>query len=564
MLSELHVKDFALIEDARISFGEGLNIFTGETGAGKSILIDAVNAALGVKTPKTFIRKGAEEARIELVFDVTDEKLSSKLAALDASPDEDGLLIISKIIQKTRSLSRINDNAVTSARLREVTALLVNMHGQNEQQYLFRRSMHLQILDGYCAQAAAPVKARLSEVFRDHTEAQKELESLQMDESSRLRELDLLRYEINEIEQADLQEGEEEKLAELHKRFQNSRRIADALEAARSALGSERGDNASDRIGRAARELNSALTYDAGLGGICELIGTIEGLTSDLMDEIDRYMDGLSFSPEEQSAVESRLDTIRNTEAKYGRGYDEVMAALKERRDRLEVLDDIGERRAQLGARLEAVRAELDSLCEELSRIRQEHAGQLVSDILRHLSDLNFPGVRFTMKFGRLDGYTANGYDEAEFYLAANPGEDLMPLAEVASGGELSRVMLAVKTALADADEIPTLIFDEIDAGISGRAAQKVSEKLSLIGRRRQVICVTHLAQIAAMADRNFRIEKHSADGHTVTSVTLLDRSETVEELARILGGVEITDAVIQNAEEMRSLADALKGQEGI
>ncbi|MBQ1414541.1 MAG: hypothetical protein IIY92_01255, partial [Lachnospiraceae bacterium] len=381
------------------------------------------------------------------------------------------------------------------------------------------------------------------------------------DESARLRETDLLRYEIGEIEAAALRPGEEEALAAEHKKMQNARRIMESLGAVREAFGSEGYDNASDRIGKAARALAQAAEYDPRIAGMHETAETIESLAGDLLGEVNTYLDDLSFSGEDQARVEERLDLIRNIEAKYGRGYEEVMAALESRTERLAVLEDLDRRKALLEKELADAESVLKDASEELSALRMREAGKLAEEIRGHLEDLNFLQVRFSVELSRTEGYTANGIDEAEFYISTNPGEDLQPLAKVASGGELSRVMLAVKTVLADADDIGTLIFDEIDAGISGRTAQKVSEKLALIAKSRQVICITHLAQIAAMADRHFRIEKRSGEDKTSTYISALGERETVEELARILGGVAVTEAVMDNAREMKQLALELKLQ---
>ena len=561
MLLNLHVKNFALIDDADVSFGEGLNIFTGETGAGKSLLIDAIGAALGVKTSADMIRRGKDRAEIELVFGPVDPRTAEELAELDAAPDEEGMLVIVKTILAGRSLNRINDRSVTASKLREVTSKLVHIHGQHEHQELFRRSEHLRILDSWCAKESVPLKRRTADAYRAWTGRKEALAELDIDESARLRETDLLRYEIGEIEAAALRPGEEEALAAEHKKMQNARRIMESLGAVREAFGSEGYDNASDRIGKAARALAQAAEYDPRIAGMHETAETIESLAGDLLGEVNTYLDDLSFSGEDQARVEERLDLIRNIEAKYGRGYEEVMAALESRTERLAVLEDLDRRKALLEKELADAERVLKEASEQLSALRAREAGKLAEEIRGHLEDLNFLQVRFSVELSRTEGYTANGIDEAEFYISTNPGEDLQPLAKVASGGELSRVMLAVKTVLADADDIGTLIFDEIDAGISGRTAQKVSEKLALIAKSRQVICITHLAQIAAMADRHFRIEKRSGEDKTSTYISALGERETVEELARILGGVAVTEAVMDNAREMKQLALELKLQ---
>ena len=559
MLLNLHVKNFALIDDADVSFGEGLNIFTGETGAGKSLLIDAIGAALGVKTSGNMIRHGEERAQVELVFGPVEGAAAQELEEMDAGPDEEGMIVIAKTILPGRSLNKINDRSVTAQKLRDVTAKLVHIHGQNEHQYLFRKSEHLRILDSWCRKESGPLKERVSAAYRVYTGLRKELEELDIDESARLRETDLLKYEIREIEEAALKRGEEEELENAHKKMRNARRIAEALGTAREAFGSDGYDSASDSVGKAVHALSVAAEYDPALAGMHESAVTVESLMADLAAEIDGYLDDLAFSEEDHARVENRLDVIRNLEAKYGRDYDAVMSAYETRSQRLGVLENLDRRKAELEKELGTAEKVLEEASDALTALRTREALNLAAEIRRHLEDLNFLQVRFEVRISPAQDYGPNGRDEAEFYISMNPGEELQPLAKTASGGELSRIMLAVKTVLADADDIGTLIFDEIDAGISGRTAQKVSEKLALIAKSRQVICITHLAQIAAMADRHFRIEKRTEENRTATHIALLDQDDTVEELARILGGVSVTEAVMDNAREMKKLALELK-----
>lgn len=561
MLLNLHVKNFALIDEADVAFEEGLNILTGETGAGKSILIDAVSAALGAKTSKGYIRSGADQAWVELVFSVDTKYMAQAMRDLDVEPDEDGLVIISKRIMETRNINKINDVTVTAAKLREVTSLLIDIHGQHEHQSLFHKAKHLEILDAYCKTEIDPVKKELDRVYREYVTKKKELGSYQMDEETRQRELDFIRFEIDEIEHAAVKDGEEEELTALYRKMMHARKIAEGLGSVCDCLGSDRYDSAGEQISRATKDLADVSEYDDALQNMAVQMEEIESLMSDLLREVKDYLDDLTFEEEAFVETERRLDVIRGIMAKYGRDYESIQEALAERQEKVERLENYETTRQALLEKIDELEDELEELCGKLSYIRKKESFKLVEFIHNALVDLNFLDVQFTMEFTHLDHYTRNGYDEAEFMISTNPGEPVRPLGQVASGGELSRIMLAVKAVLADSDAIPTLIFDEIDTGISGRTAQKVSEKLAYIARNHQVLCITHLPQIAAMADNHFKIEKQVDGGKTSTTITKLKQEQMVEELARLLGGVTITDAVLDNAREMKALAKTVKYQ---
>ena len=532
MLLDLHVKNLALIEKAEISFEEGLNILTGETGAGKSIIIGSVNIALGGKVPKDIIRQGAEYAYVELVFCVTEPEKKALLQAMDVMLPEDGTLIISKKIMPSRSVSKINDETVTAAKLKEITSLLIDIHGQHEHQSLLYKSKHLQILDAYAKSNTIPLKNTIAQTYRTYRELQERIEALSMDKESRLREADFCRFEIEELENADLREGEEEELTVLYRRFQHGQKIMEGLSAADRALEGE-------GVSVALKEIDRVAEYDEALAPIRDQLYDADSIIRDIIHDISSYIDGFSFDEEEFQRIGDRLDIIHGLQAKYG----------------LEELENHDLILEQLKKELAETERKLEEESRKLSKIRQKAAAEMVDRIRQGLIDLNFIDVQFDMKFEILDHYTPGGFDEAEFLISTNPGEPVRPLGTVASGGELSRIMLAIKAVLADTDEIPTLIFDEIDTGISGRTAQKVSEKLSYIGKSHQVICITHLPQIAAMADAHYEIAKAAADGRTTTTIRRLDEEQMVQELARLLGGAEITEAVYDNAREMKKLA---------
>lgn len=551
MLLELHVKNLALIEQADVEFGEGLNIMTGETGAGKSIIIGSVNLALGQKASKEIIRSGAEWAYVELVFSVEEEKRAA-LAALDVYPDQDGVLVITRKITASRSVSRINDETVTVARLRQVTGLLIDIHGQHEHQSLLHSSKHLEILDTYAKSRLHSLKPDIETAYQRYKVLEEKLEAMCSDEESRRREADFLQFEIGEITDAALKEGEEELLTETCRRCYHGRKIQESLSAAYDAVETE-------GLGRAMHQLSQVVAYDNALQPIQDQLYDAESILNDARHSISEYMETLYVDEEELSRIESRLDQIHNLQAKYGNTVAKIQAALEEKQARLEELEHFDEYRRQTEEEYKKVTERLEILCQALSEERQKAALSLTENIRAGLVELNFLDVRFEMEFHRLDHFTTNGFDEAEFKISTNPGEPVRSLGLVASGGELSRIMLAIKTVLADSDDIPTLIFDEIDTGISGRTAQKVSRQLAVISGSHQVICITHLPQIAAMADCHFEIAKSADQGKTRTQIFRLSQEEMVKELARLLGGAEITAAVRENAGEMKRLAEEQK-----
>lgn len=548
MLFHLSVRNLALIDSAEVEFEEGLNILTGETGAGKSVIIGSVNAALGGKTSKDMIRQGCDYAYVELVFSVTDEKKRRELAAREVCPDADGNLIISKKIMPSRSISRINDETVTAARLREITGILIDIHGQHEHQSLLYHAKHLEILDEYGKSRIAKLKEQTAEAYQEYAAVKKKLEYYQSGREQLLRETDFLRFEIEEIENAGLKPGEEEELESAYRRFSNSRRIVESLSEAYQAVNG-------DTVARALLAVEKAAEYDEGISGIRDQLYDVDALMSDLNREISSYMEEMTFDEAAFRETEERLDLIRGLENKYGDTIEKVLDSLDKKREKLEELEHFDLRREETERRFAQLEERLETLCGELSEIRRETAQTLTERMREGLSDLNFLNVEFTMEFRRLSHYTAGGFDEAEFLISTNPGEPPRPLGAVASGGELSRIMLAIKAVLAETDDIPTLIFDEIDTGISGRTAQMVSEKLSLIAGSHQVICITHLPQIAAMADSHYEIRKTAKENRTVTQIKRLSEEQMTDELARLLGGAEITEAVRQNAREMRALA---------
>ena len=553
MLLGLHVKNLALIEKAEVEFAEGLNILTGETGAGKSIIIGSVGLALGGKASKDLIRQGEDTAFVELIFSVDDADTKEALAALDIVPDEDGLLIISKKITPTRSTSRINDETVTTGRLCSVTGLLLDMHGQHDHQSLLHKQKHLDILDEYSQSETGQLKTQVTAGYKKYQALKHALSEFSLDEDGRRREADFTRFEIDEIENAGIRPGEEEELAARYRKFVYGQKIADCMQAAYRAIDT-------DEIGRALRDVESVVQYDDALAEIALGLADAEAILSDLNRSISDYMNDMEFDEEDFRKTEDRLEFVRGLMAKYGSTEEAILEALKEKKKRLEELEHYDELAAEAKWAFETQEKEMCLLCEKLSAGRKKAAAVLEERIREELLDLNFLHVEFKIDVRPLEHFGALGSDEVEFLISTNPGSSVpRPLGEVASGGELSRIMLAIKTVLADTDDIPTLIFDEIDTGISGRTAQMVSERLSYIARKHQVLCITHLPQIAAMADTHFEIKKMVENGKTVTKIHRLNEEEQIEELARLLGGAEITEAVRENAREMKRLADEKK-----
>ncbi|WP_177957704.1 DNA repair protein RecN [Eubacterium ramulus] len=558
MLLNLHVKNLALIEESEVTFGSGLNILSGETGAGKSIIIGSVNLALGGKVSKSMLRENAEFALVELIFSVEHKVQEAALRELEVYPEDGEIIMSRKIYASGRSVCRINSETVSQALMRKVASLLIDIHGQHEHESLLAKRNHMKYLDAYAKRELEAPKAELTKEYEHYTEIRKKLEEASLDAEQQAREISFLQYEIEEIENADLRIGEDEELEEDYRRMSHGRKIMESA-AECQELCSEGSDNAADQIGRAVRALHAVSQFDESFAAFSEQLEEIESLFSDFNRDLAGYVSELDFSEEAFQSVEERLNLINHLKAKYGKTIERILQEKQTKEEKLDQLQHYEEYRSELEGTLKSSEAALQHCCETVTDIRKKYAKELSDQTRQALLDLNFLDVQFEMEFGRLDHYTANGWDETRFMISTNPGEPLKPLDAVASGGELSRIMLALKTVLAENDEIETLIFDEIDSGISGRTAQMVAEKIKLTGKNHQIICITHLPQIAAMADHHFLIEKTSSADVTISNIRSLDREESIQELARMLGGVKITDAVLTNAKEMKEMADAVR-----
>lgn len=556
MLLNLHVKNLAIIEELDVEFNEHLNIITGETGAGKSVILGSVNLALGGKVNKEMIRQGADYALVELLFQIDDDALLKELEA-EGYTLEEGELLLSRKMMASKSICRINGENATAAALRALGAYLIDIHSQHEHQSLFSKDKHLELLDQYARNEIKDYIQEIAGAVTEYHKIQSELAQSDMPKEERLRELSFLEYENNEIEEASIQPGEEEKLEEEYRHLSNAQSVLVSLGQVYQLL-SEGEQSVAELIGRAARTMAECKEPDGRIAGMAEQLSDADSIIHDLNRDISDYLSSQTPDEARLHEVEERLDLIRRLISKYG-SEEEIMKHMEENAAKILRLKNYETYERELLERKETLEHQLTENCSKITEIRKKYAKGLSEKITDTLLELNFSDVRFEIRFQELDHFTKNGRDEVEFYISTNPGEPPAPIGKVASGGELSRIMLALKSVFAEHDQIPTLIFDEIDTGISGRTAQKVSEKLSVIADTHQIICITHLPQIAAMADQHYVIQKTVEEERTSTAIYPLSDEETTDELARILGGAQITDKVRENALEMRQLAEQYK-----
>ena len=552
MLSLLHIENIAVIEQAEIRFDDGFNVLTGETGAGKSIVIDAIGAVLGERTSRDLIRTGARSARVEAVF--------SKLPALSwfdengVGPDENGELLLQRELHPDgKNVCRAGGRLLTVSQLRALGQQLLDIHGQHEGQLLLDEERHLEYLDRFGGLEVEVDEYRIR--FTALSALRKEIASLQMDEAERERRIDSLNFQINELERADLKVGEEESLLVRRDLLRNAEKLIDAVQNAYYALyGSEDTEGAVALIGDAEYSLNGVRRINDDLNDLTEKLTQLRYSADDVAEQIRDLRDSFDFTPGELDEVESRLDVIYRLRKKYGNTVEEMLEYLDKCRKELNQIQDFDDTRIRLEKKLAAAKVEAEKRAEHLSSLRKEAAVLLQERIQTELSQLDMPKVRFCAQFALKDcqdGLDGTGMDQVRFLMSANVGEDPKPIARIASGGELARVMLALKSVLAENDDIATLIFDEVDTGVSGRAARKVAEKMADIAGSKQVLCVTHLSQIAAMADTHFSVEKGEREGRTFTQVERLSMDRRKEELARLTGGATVTEIQLESAGQL-------------
>ena len=559
MLLNVHIKNIALIDDANVNFTDNLNILTGETGAGKSIIMGALKIGMGDKLPKDIVREADKEGFCQLLFLVDDEQVFEQIKQIGIEPTDDGEILITRRIMNSRTINTINDMAVTAAKLREVSAFLIDIHTQHQQQTLMKKNEHMKLLDKFGKSSIEPLRQVVAKRHAEYETLVEQMNSLSMDEAERTRRAEFLKYQIAEIESANVKPGEDEDIEHQYNKMVNSRDIVAAASEVYSVTGYESQSSAGNEIGRVLGNLKGIKELDDEIDGLYGQLENIDALLNDFNVELSNYMQSMNFDDSEFREVESRLDVINDIKGKYGNTIDDVDRYLEESKAEYEKLSEYDEYIAELSGKINKAKKLMLDAADKLSVERKKQAKLMCREIKAALSDLSFMQLDFDMVFDRLPECTANGIDDCYFVISTNVGEKMRPLYDVASGGELSRIMLAVKSCMAAEDNIGTLVFDEIDVGISGRAAQAVAEKMALISRKHQVISITHLPQIAAMADSHYLIEKSADAGKTVTKIVRLSDAESVTEIARLLGGASITDAVMGNALEMKQMAEKTK-----
>lgn len=558
MLLNMHIKNIVLIDELDIDFEKGLNILTGETGAGKSMIVGSLGIGLGGKFSRELLRNPNEDGLVELCFSVDSDSVGKELSALEIEPTQEGEILISRRLSGSRVVNRINDITVTASKVKAVSECLMNLHAQHEQQTLLKPAKHLEILDAF-GNSILPLKQRVAACYREYDAVREQLDSMTMDSAERTKRQDFIQYEMNEISEAHLTVGEDDALEAFYKKMNSARDIIAIAGEVYDITGYEKNNSAGNDISRALQSLKRLNSYDHDAEGIVSMLTDIDALMNDFNRELSEYMSDMEFDPTVYEETEERLNLINHLKAKYGRTVEEILITydnLAAEYENLQQYDETVERLTREKSRLFE---ELVKKSDLLTAERKAQAVKLCRLIEDALKELNFSQVIFNMKFEETREYSANGHDAACFMISTNVGEPERPLYEVASGGELSRIMLAVKSCLANEEDTPTLVFDEVDVGISGITAQKVARMMRKIARTHQVISITHLPQIAAMADVNYLIYKKVVNNKTITDICKLDKEGAVLEIARLLGGENQTDNVISSAREMKGLADTEK-----
>ena len=550
MLAQLYIENIAVIEKCSIDFQKGFNILTGETGAGKSIVIDAINAVLGGRASREIVRSGAKAASVSALFTGVQAGTVACLEELGLAPDEDGNLLLQREIRaEGKTTCRINGRPATVAMLREVGVTLLSILGQHESYELLSPEQHVEYVDSFGG--LEDLRQQYGQVYARLRAVKKEWDSLLMDENQKARRMDLLRYQIEELEAGAIQPGEQEELSQQRALFRNSEKVAESIASAKNALdGDEETAGAVTAVGAAADALEAAASFLPSLTGTAQKLRDLEYGLQDCLEEVRDAEETLEYDPARLEQVENRLDQLYRLSLKYGSTEEEMLEFLEKSRSELLTIQLSDEKAQELEAEYESCKEQATQLAKSLSAGRRKAAGELASRVREELVFLDMPNVEFQVEQLRCP-LNPLGCDKIQFLLSTNPGEPVRPMSKIASGGELSRIMLAIKTVLSATDQIETLIFDEVDTGISGSAARKVGLKLQQVSQNRQVLCVTHLAQIAALADAHFLISKTIEEHKTFTQVRPLDFEGRKGEIARIMGGTEITPLLLQNAEEM-------------
>ncbi len=556
MLVNLHVKNLALIEEENIDFSEGLNILTGETGAGKSIILGSISAALGAKCSPEFIRTGCEYGLAEVTFSIEDNASKELIKDLGVLDIDEGELVISRKISPQRSQFKVNGQSFTASQTRQLANLLINIHGQRDNLILIDENNQLNVIDEYCMDYIKDTLIDFKEAYKNYKSLKAELDELDINEEERQRQISFLEYEINEIESATLTINEDEEVEKKYNKMRNFQKIMEELDTSSNLLYLGE-DNISDMISEIFRSVTKASEYDESLVDAKNTLSSIEDLIGDVSHQISNYISDLEFNEEEFNQLEQRLDLINNLKMKYGKTIEQILLSLEEKQNKLEALENLNSVVDRKKEELKRAKDKALSLAKTLSDTRKEKAMALKKEFIKALKELNFLDVKFEIEFNTKEMGT-NGIDEITFMISTNPGEELKPLAKVSSGGELSRIMLAIKSVMASKNDQKTYIFDEIDAGISGKTASLVATKLAKLSNHNQIICITHLPQIAAMASKHFIIEKSLANNRTISNIRGLNEEDSLKELARLLGDGEITKATLLNATELKRKAKDL------
>ena len=553
MLVNLHVKNLALIEEENIDFSEGLNILTGETGAGKSIILGSISAALGAKCSPEFIRTGCEYGLAEVTFSIEDNASKELIKDLGVLDIDEGELVISRKISPQRSQFKVNGQSFTASQTRQLANLLINIHGQRDNLILIDENNQLNVIDEYCMDYIKDTLINFKEAYKNYKSLKAELDELDINEEERQRQISFLEYEINEIESATLTINEDEEVEKKYNKMRNFQKIMEELDTSSNLLYLGE-DNISDMISEIFRAVTKASEYDESLVDARNTLSSIEDLIGDVSHQISNYISDLEFNEEEFNQLEQRLDLINNLKMKYGKTIEQILLSLEEKQNKLEELENLNSVVDKKKEELKKAKDKALSLAKVISDTRKEKAMALKKEFIKALKELNFLDVKFEIEFNTKE----MGTNGITFMISTNPGEELKPLAKVSSGGELSRIMLAIKSVMASKNDQKTYIFDEIDAGISGKTASLVATKLAKLSNHNQIICITHLPQIAAMASKHFIIEKSLANNRTISNIRGLNEEDSLKELARLLGDGEITKATLLNATELKRKAKDL------
>lgn len=549
MLESLAVKNFALIKEAHIDFKNNLNVLTGETGSGKSILIGSINLALGMRASKDYMRDENEDTTVSIAFEVKDKDTLDFIKEQDIPVDEDGKIIIYRRITKDKNIAKINDEPSTLNKIKEVTEKLIDIYGQHDGESLRKNAKHIEFLDTFIGTESIDKKEIVSKLYTELKAKKEKLATFNLDERMRLREIDILKYEVDELEKANLKTGEEEELADKFKLISNSKNIIESLTNALNALQDL-------NLSAAVKEVKSAVKYDDSLNDIYSSLMDCDSIVSDSIKELDKKIDQYDIDEKDYASMENRLDLIRGILAKYNNSVDKALSEFEYKKKRLVELADYDNEKKKAEEDVAKAEKKLEKAAVELSDLRKQYAKDFIVKIIEELKDLGFLDVKFDINIDRKDEITRDGFDDVTFMISLNTGEKMRALSDVASGGELSRIMLSIKTILSESFGTETLIFDEIDAGISGITASKVASKLNRIAKNHQVILITHLPQIAAMADNHFVIKKEVADDRTITTIEQLDNKGMIDEIGRLISSSgELTNTVIANAKELKESA---------